>query len=133
MASLSIAKSALAKEALCWIAAVTGETELAAAPSFGEALRNGCALVRLARALAARSAINLKEWLESFEFFARTRKHVRADVVADLCCGHGLTGLLFAIFDKKVQRVLLVDARRPRASTRLVFTGEKDVVPVTIV
>ena len=42
----------LAREALCWIAAITGETELATAPSFGEALRNGCALVRLAKKLA---------------------------------------------------------------------------------
>jgi hypothetical protein len=68
---------------------------------------------RLGRALVERRAIPLKEILESFEFFARTRRRVRRPVVVDLCCGHGLAGLLFAFFERSVERVLLIDERRP--------------------
>ena len=35
-----------------------------------------------------------------------------ADIV-DLCCGHGLVGMLFAVFERKVERVVLVDQRKP--------------------
>jgi len=69
---------------------------------------------RLARALARRRAIDVKELLETAEFFSRTRKRLRAPVVADLCCGHGLAGLLFAT-EARVEQVLLVDRRRPAA------------------
>lgn len=70
---------------------------------------------RVARALASRKAIALKELLESFEFYDRVHKRVRATEVADLCCGHGLTGLLFALLDKQVERVTLLDRRRPKS------------------
>ena len=117
---------------------------------------------RLARALAARDAISLKEFLESFEFFTRVRKHVRpapaagpaavsvsvsspplpdpvADsgdkdggggggVVVDLCCGHGLTGILFAVFERRVQKVLLVDAVCPPAH-RAILAAAVEVAP----
>jgi hypothetical protein len=80
MASLSVVRdgdapagrpldAALAREALCWIAAVTGEAELAAAPSFGEALRNGCALVRLARALAPEHVAVAKPYVKGASKF----------------------------------------------------------------
>lgn len=69
---------------------------------------------RLARALADRRAIHLKELLEAFEFHDRTRRRVRAPVVADLCCGHGLVGLLYGI-DPLVRRVILLDRERPAA------------------
>ena len=38
---------------------------------------------------------------------------MRAPCVADLCAGHGLTGMLFAVFEPSVQRVVLVDRARP--------------------
>ncbi|MFT5284961.1 MAG: hypothetical protein ACI8TQ_001122 [Planctomycetota bacterium] len=68
---------------------------------------------KLARELAHESAIPIKELFESFEFYARVRKWVRAPNMADLCCGHGLTGVLFALFDRKVDRVVLIDQVRP--------------------
>ena len=68
---------------------------------------------RLVRALCDRKAVALKELLESFEVWARCRRKVRAPVMADLCCGHGLTGVLFATLEPKVQKVVLVDRSRP--------------------
>ncbi len=68
---------------------------------------------KIARALARSKALPVKELFESFEFFERTRRRVRGAVVADLCCGHGLTGLVFAAFERRVETVLLVDRRRP--------------------
>ena len=68
---------------------------------------------RLARALLAAQALPYKEVLEAFEFVERARRRVRAPVVADLCCGHGLAGLLYAVLHRDVQRVLLVDRVRP--------------------
>ena len=68
---------------------------------------------RLGRLLVERRAVPLKEILESFEVFARVRRRVRRPVMTDLCCGHGLTGLLFALFERSVERVLLIDERQP--------------------
>ena len=54
---------------------------------------------RLARSIARRAAMDMKEFVESVEFFQSVRKHCkRCRTVVDLCCGHGFTGLLFAIF-----------------------------------
>jgi len=68
---------------------------------------------RFVRELATQHALPTKEILESFEFFVRVRKHVRAPNVTDLCCGHGLTGILFALFERSVERVLLIDQKQP--------------------
>jgi len=68
---------------------------------------------RLARALAAHHVMHLKELLESFEFFARVRKRVRRPTMVDLCAGHGLTGILFALCERTVERVVLIDQRVP--------------------
>jgi len=68
---------------------------------------------RLVREIAAQRLLPIKEVLESFEFFARVRKQTRAACVADLCCGHGLIGVLFAMFEKRVERVILVDREEP--------------------
>ena len=68
---------------------------------------------RLARELSGQRVMSVKEILESFEFFARVRKRVRAAQVADLCCGHGLTGILFALFERRVERVALIDQQEP--------------------
>ena len=81
-----------------------------------------------ARALCKRRATCLKELLEATEVFALARKVVRAPVVADLCCGHGLAGLLFAIFEREVERVHLVDRERP-ASADLILQAAADVAP----
>lgn len=68
---------------------------------------------RLARALGRAGSMPIKELVESFEFFERVRSLLRAPVVADLMCGHGLVGALFAVFEPNVKQVLLVDRRRP--------------------
>ena len=69
---------------------------------------------RIVRELAETRAIHLKEVLESFEFHRRTRKRIRGSNVADLCCGHGFTGLLFAT-EKQVEQVTLIDQRRTKS------------------
>lgn len=74
---------------------------------------------RLARALLAARALPWKELLESFEVFQRVRKRVRRPVVADLCAGHGLTGLLFAVYERGVEEVVMVDRREPESAARL--------------
>ena len=81
-----------------------------------------------ARALCERRATCIKELLEATEVFALARKAVRAPAVADLCCGHGLAGILFAIFEREVERVLLVDRERP-ASADLILKAADDVAP----
>jgi hypothetical protein len=68
---------------------------------------------RLVRELAHERALPIKEVAEAFEFFAVTRKYLRREVVVDLCCGHGLAGILFAAIERKTQQVLLCDRRRP--------------------
>ena len=74
---------------------------------------------RFARALSIRYAIDMKEFAESVEFFQRVRRPLRCSTVMDMCCGHGLTGILFAIFERDVQKVLLVDRRRPESFERV--------------
>lgn len=66
---------------------------------------------RLVRALSEDRVLPMKEILESFEFFERVRKYVRGSNMADLCCGHGLTGILFALFERSVEHVKLIDQR----------------------
>lgn len=82
-------------------------------------VRNYCASDslqdRLIQELGWRKAMSIKEILEAYEFFARVRSCLRAPQVADVCCGHGLVGLLFALFERDVERVALVDKRRPKS------------------
>lgn len=68
---------------------------------------------RIVAALAERRAIKVKEVLESFETIARVRRRIRASAIADLCCGHGLTGLAFAALERDVEEVVLLDRRKP--------------------
>lgn len=75
---------------------------------------------RLVRELAAARLLPIKEVLESFEFFARVRKETRATCVADLCCGHGLIGVLFAMFEKRVEHVVLADRLQPPSRLKLI-------------
>jgi len=74
---------------------------------------------RFVRELAQQHALPTKEILESFEFFARVRKHVRAPQMTDLCCGHGLTGILFALFERSVEHVLLIDQTQPPSHAKV--------------
>jgi hypothetical protein len=74
---------------------------------------------RLVRALAAVRVLPIKEILECGELFECIRGEVRAEQMADLCCGHGLLGILFALFERRVQRVLLTDEREPPSYAKL--------------
>ena len=70
-------------------------------------------LNQLVHRLIERRCLPLKEVLESAETFERVRKALRGPVVADLCCGHGLVGLLFAYLERSVKQVYLVDHQFP--------------------
>jgi len=96
-------------ESLKWAARSTFRLDRKSAPSF----RGDPMAERIVRALAERRAINVKETLESFETFSRIRRRVRAPRVADVCCGHGLTGLLFAAIERQVEEVVLLDRQKP--------------------
>lgn len=74
---------------------------------------------RLARSLAEHRAVHIKELLESFEFYARVRRRVRRPTVVELCAGHGLVGLIFALVEPTVTRVELVDTRQPASFHRI--------------
>ena len=80
------------------------------------------------RAIAAERLLPIKEVLESFELFARVRRSSKSKFVADLCCGHGLLGILFAMFERKVQRVVLIDRNEP-ASRRKLLAVATEVAP----
>lgn len=69
-------------------------------------------------ALAAERSIKVKEVLESFEVYACVHKRLNHKKILDLCCGHGFTGLLFAIFNPEVEQVWLLDREEsPSART----------------
>jgi hypothetical protein len=66
-----------------------------------------------------KAPVDLKELLESTEFYLRTRSRVvRTPVLYDLACGHGLTGLLFAAVHPDLQ-VVCVDRRKPDSHDKL--------------
>ena len=71
----------------------------------------------IVRALGDPRCISVKEVVESFEVFQRLRKPIRSKYVMDLCCGHGLVGMLMVIFEPDVESVTLCDRRIPRAVT----------------
>lgn len=75
---------------------------------------------KLVRAIADQRILSAKELVETFEFFSRVRKTIRAASVADLCCGHGLLGILFAVFERKVERVILLDKIEPESRAKLI-------------
>jgi hypothetical protein len=76
-------------------------------------------LDKLARALIDRRTLPLKEIVEAVEFFQRVRRRLRAPIVADLCCGHGLAGMLFAVFEPRVERAILIDRQKPDSHERV--------------
>ena len=71
------------------------------------------------RALAEDNVLPIKEILECFEFFSRVRKSIKRACVLDLCSGHGLLGILFAMFERRVEKVVLVDIRIPPSHHKL--------------
>ena len=77
------------------------------------------------QAIAAERLLPIKEVLESFEFFARIRKSTRTQTVADLCCGHGLLGILFAMFERDVERVILIDQNEPESRQKLIAVASE--------
>jgi hypothetical protein len=83
---------------------------------------------RLARSLAENRAVHIKELLEAFEFFARVRKRLRHQTMVDLCAGHGLAGLIFALCEPTVERVELVDHKTPASFDRI-WKAFVDIAP----
>lgn len=81
-----------------------------------------------ARALCMNRAVPFKEVLESFEFYECVRKHIREPCLADLCCGHGLVGIIFAMFERRIERVVLLDKVQP-ASFQTVLSTAIDIAP----
>ena len=93
---------------------------------------------RIVRELAHERALPIKEVAEAFEFFAVTRKYMRSPVIVDLCCGHGLAGILYAAIVRNTEQVFLCDRRRPehfehvwRATTKAAPWIEDKVTFVT--
>lgn len=114
------------EDRLRWAARSTFRVDRKSAPSFrGDPLAE-----RIVAALGERRAINVKEVLESFETFGRIRKRLRAPRMADLCCGHGLTGLLFAAVERRVEEVVLVDRQKPPKAD-LIVEAVREAAPWT--
>ena len=67
----------------------------------------------------------IKEVVESFEVFEAVRRDVRSPVVADLCCGHGLPGMLLAAFERRVQTVHLCDVKFSEGSRKCLAAVER--------
>lgn len=82
---------------------------------------------RLIRELARERALPIKEVVEAFEFFAVTRKYVRTPVVADLCAGHGLAGILYALLQEETREVILCDRRCPQNFQPVLNAAERTV------
>lgn len=61
----------------------------------------------------------IKEVLEAGEVFERVRRRIQPEVVVDWGCGHGFAGMLFAMLERRVHQVLLVDHRQPPSMLRL--------------
>lgn len=66
-------------------------------------------ILKVLDALAQDQTMKLKEVLESFEVYSCVYRRLKQPRIIDLCCGHGLTGLLFAIFSRHVEEVTLMD------------------------
>jgi hypothetical protein len=92
---------------------------------YEEYLKSDSLQGKLLKEIAYAHLLPTKEVLESFEYFDRIRKKVRAEVMCDLCCGHGLLGILFAIFERKVSKVYLVDKIEPESRQKLINTCKK--------
>lgn len=80
---------------------------------------------RFARELAHERAVPVKELCEAGEVFMRTREDLRARVMADLCAGCGLLGVLFALFEREVEEVHLLDRAPPPSLERVLAAATR--------
>ena len=74
---------------------------------------------KIARVLGEAQLLDIKEVVESFEFFQRVRHRINRPDIVDLCCGHGFVGMLFALLERRVERVYLLDRTFPASSYRI--------------
>ena len=82
-----------------------GRFDSLAVPELGQRGR----ILKVLQAVAQGGHLKFKEVLESFEVYACVHKRLNHPRIVDLCCGHGLTGYLFAVFGRQVEEVVLVD------------------------
>ncbi len=95
-------------------------------PQFADEYFNSDSLQdKFLQGIATDRLLPVKEVLESFELFGRVRKCVRRPVVADLCCGHGLLGILFAMFERDVEHVILIDRNEPLSRQKLIAIASR--------
>jgi len=87
---------------------------------------SGGLLDKLAGEVGERRCLPTKEFVESAEAFVRIRRRMKASCVVDLCAGHGLLGILFALYERRVERVVLIDGHKP-ASHDLVLESAVSV------
>ena len=91
----------------------------ATAPGILQPCAPNCACVACRSTWHRRKAVDRKEFFESTEFFARSHHKLRADgggTLVDVAGGHGLVGVLAAIFmAERFERVIVRDMRRPAA------------------
>ena len=88
---------------------------------------------RLSRALAARNALDRKEFFETWEFFEQARASLQCGAGCKTFCevagGHGLLGVLVAVFERgRFDRVLIADLSRP-ASHGVIVAAAASVAP----
>ena len=102
-----------------------------------DALWPGSSLAeRFSRELAARHAVDRKEFFESWEFFAQARSGLHSaagcGTFIELAAGHGLLGVLVALFEpRRFPHVILADRRRP-ASFDAVLEAAAAVSPSVV-
>lgn len=88
---------------------------------------------RLSRALAARNALDRKEFFETWEFFEQARASLQCSGGCKTFCevagGHGLLSVLVAVFERgRFDHVLIVDLSRP-ASHGVIIEAAASVAP----
>ena len=74
---------------------------------------------KVAKVLGEAKALDVKEIIESFEFFQRVRHRVSRETIVDLCCGHGFVGMLFGLLERRVEHVYLLDVKFPKSSYKI--------------
>jgi predicted RNA methylase len=74
---------------------------------------------KVARVLCETHSIPRKEFYESWSFVSRARRHLDAPVVWDLCAGHGLVALLFALLEPSLESVRAVDQQQPSSFEKM--------------
>jgi len=120
-------------EALARAVGVTRRQRLEARPPLQQLFEGETLKARLSAALAERNAVDRKEFFETFEFFFHTRDCLRCSdesaTLVEVAGGHGLLGILCAIFERqRFSRVVVADRKRP-SSYAAVLAAAAQVVP----